>query len=92
MEYSLCNNLCPDEAVYFVDAVHPEHQSKPSFGWMKRNEKLALKSNSRRQRLNIHGALDLETGDFRFVEDTDTPSRQRPLSSRKTVETMAGAA
>jgi len=24
-----------DEAVYFADAVHPEYQTKPAFGWVK---------------------------------------------------------
>ena len=24
----------PDEAVYFADAVHPEYQTKPAYGWV----------------------------------------------------------
>ena len=28
--------LPADEAVYFSDAVHPEHQTKPAFGWVVR--------------------------------------------------------
>ena len=29
----LMRDLPADEAVYFADAVHPEYQSKPAFGW-----------------------------------------------------------
>ncbi|WP_425320147.1 winged helix-turn-helix domain-containing protein [Marivita cryptomonadis] len=31
----LLNGLGADEAVYFADAVHPEYQTKPAFGWVK---------------------------------------------------------
>ena len=63
------NDLRPSEAIFFIDAVHPEHQSRPSSGWVKKGEKVAIKSNTKRQRLNIHGSINLETGDFHFVEE-----------------------
>lgn len=50
-----------NEAVFFMDAVHPVHNSMPSCGWMKKGAKTALKSNSGRQRFNIHGAMNAET-------------------------------
>ena len=31
----LLTGLGADEAVYFADAVHPEYQTKPAFGWVK---------------------------------------------------------
>jgi len=61
-------DLPPNAAVYFGDAVHPEHQSKPAHGWFFKGEKVALKSSSGRQRVNIHGAINLENFDFSFVE------------------------
>ena len=68
-EYNqLQSDLLPSEAVYFLDAVHPEHQSKPAHGWIKRGEKVALKSSTGRQRVNIHGAINLENFDCPFVE------------------------
>ena len=33
-ERLLCE-LPADQAVYFADAVHPEYQTKPAFGWVK---------------------------------------------------------
>lgn len=32
----LLTTLPADEAVYFADAVHPEYQARPAFGWMKK--------------------------------------------------------
>lgn len=64
----LMNGLLPDEAVYFSDAVHPEWQSRPTHGWVKRGERPAVRKGKGRQRLNLMGALNLETFDLRLVE------------------------
>src|SRR5208337_1853604 len=40
----------------------PTHQCKPSGRWMPRGERCALPTASGRDRLNLHGAIDLETG------------------------------
>jgi hypothetical protein len=48
--------------------VHPEHQSRPAYGWFPKIQKIALKATSGRKRLNIQGALDLETFQFTFVQ------------------------
>ena len=66
----LLNALPGDEAVYFADAVHPEYQSKPSHGWVRKGTKPALQTTSGRGRVNIHGALNLETFDAPCVEPT----------------------
>ena len=65
---ALMQSLAPDEMVVFSDAVHPEHQSRPAHGWFPKGQKTALKASSGRKRLNIQGALDLETFQFTFVE------------------------
>jgi transposase len=63
------NALAPDELVYFADAVHPEYQSRPAHGWVRRGVRPAVRKGKGRQRVNLAGALCLETGDFRMVED-----------------------
>ena len=65
---ALLTNLPADEAVYFADAVHPEHQTKPAFGWVRKGSKPAIKTTAGRGRVNIHGALCLENFDAPFVE------------------------
>lgn len=65
---NLLNTMEYDEAVVFTDAVHPTHQSRPAKGWARKNSKLALRTSSGRERMNIQGALNLETFQFQFVE------------------------
>jgi hypothetical protein len=56
----LMRGLPADEAVYFADAVHPEYQTKPAFGWVKEGSNPAVLSTAGRGRVNIHGAVNLE--------------------------------
>jgi transposase len=54
------NRLQADEAVMFVDAVHPTHAVHPVGCWApKGGAPIAVTQSSGRQRLNIHGAIDL---------------------------------
>ncbi len=64
----LVNKLPADEAVYFADAVHPEYQTRPAFGWVRRGSRPAVKTTAGRGRVNIHGAICLENFDTPFVE------------------------
>ena len=64
----LLNSLPSDEAVLFADAVHPSHAARPAGCWAPKEETLAIEQTSGRQRLNIHGAIDLESGQTRMVE------------------------
>ena len=66
----LLNNLDDDEAVVFADAVHPTHEARPAGCWAPKDEQVAIEQTSGRQRLNIHGAIDLETGATRMIEVT----------------------
>ncbi len=66
----LMSEMSMDEAVYFADAVHPEYQTKPSFGWVKTRSNPAVTTTAGRGRVNIHGALNLETFDAPFVGPT----------------------
>jgi transposase len=78
----LMNGLLPDEAVYFSDAVHPEYQSRPAHGWLRCGDRLAVKKGKGRQRLNLMGALNLETFDLRLVETVK-------MSTQTTIELLA---
>jgi hypothetical protein len=56
---NLLNSLTDNEAVVFADAVHPTHAARPVGCWAPSQEKLAIEQTSGRQRINIHGAIDL---------------------------------
>ncbi len=52
-----------NDQLYFVDSTHPEHNTRPSYGWIlkgKANDKL-VKTNTGRERLNLNGALSLKS-------------------------------
>lgn len=64
----LLNNLADDEAVMFADAMHPTHEVRPTGCWAPKGAKVAIEQTSGRDRLNVHGAIDLETGKTKMIE------------------------
>ena len=50
--------LSETDVLIYLDGVHPQHNSKPSYGWFEKKSKALLKANTGRQRININGALD----------------------------------
>jgi len=64
----LLNSLSDDEAVMFADAVHPTHTVRPVGCWAPKEVHVAVEQNSGRDRLNIHGAIDLETGQTKMLD------------------------
>ncbi len=83
----LQNSFGPDEAVLFVDAVHPTHAARPVGCWAPKEDNLAIEQTSGRQRINIHGALNLETGETRMIEaeTIDAASTIRLLEALETL-------
>jgi transposase len=59
---ALMKRMFDDEAVIFADAVHPTHSVRPVGCWGPKDTPVAVEQSSGRDRLNIHGAIDLETG------------------------------
>lgn len=43
---------------YFVDAVHPQHNTRADYAWIKKGQECAIPANAGRKRLNINGALN----------------------------------
>jgi len=56
----LQKNKTPDDKIYFMDGVHPMHNSQPAYGWIRKGHDMALKANTGRQRINLNGAYNLE--------------------------------
>lgn len=53
-------NKASEDKIYFMDGVHPLHNSQPAYGWIKKGQEMALKANTGRQRINFNGAYNLE--------------------------------
>jgi transposase len=89
----LLNSLGNDEAVLFVDAVHPTHAARPVGCWAPtasrrpQQEKLAIEQTSGRERINIHGAVNLETGETRMI-DVETVNAASTISLLEAIEAL----
>lgn len=60
-----------NDSIYFLDSTHPQHNTNPSYGWIlkgKENDKF-IKTNSGRQRINLHGALNLKKHNVIVMEE-----------------------
>lgn len=73
---NLKETKAPGDVVVFMDAAHPQHNPVLSGGWIKRGKRHTLQSNTGRQRLNINGAINIETLQLtdRFDETIDAVS------------------
>jgi transposase len=51
----------PDDLILFMDGVHPQHNPVMACGWIKRGVEFPIKSNTGRQRLNVNGAVNIDS-------------------------------
>ena len=59
----------PEDNIFFVDGVHPLHNSQPAYGWIKKGEEKGLQSNTGRARININGAYNIAEHSVTVRED-----------------------
>ena len=76
------------DKIYFLDAVHPQHNSMPAYAWIETGQDKEILTNTGRQRLNINGALDIQTQEVIFRLD-DTIDAQSTVGLLKQVEEKA---
>lgn len=57
----LKNTLKSDEVILFGDSTHPQHQTKLSYGWIKKGVRKPEKMTACQKRINLIGAIDLKT-------------------------------
>lgn len=53
----LKDSLKESEEIYFIDAVHPEHQSQAVCRWIRKGEQKTLQTSGKQLRLHFAGAL-----------------------------------
>ena len=56
--YEQVDQLLESEAIMFIDAVHPQHNSIPSKIWSPAGKQRWIQSNTGRERININGAYN----------------------------------
>lgn len=84
---ALKKRLPADEAICFIDGVHPTHNTTSAFGWIRKGLRKEIKSNTGRQRLNLSGAIDIVSKEVFVLEDevlnaSSTITFLRKLESR----------
>lgn len=62
-------SLPSNETICFIDGVHPTHNTKPTYGWIKKGERKEIPTNTGRQRINLSGAFDIISGRVLINED-----------------------
>jgi hypothetical protein len=75
------NRILADEAVIFADAARPTHAVWAVCCWAPKDVSIAVEQSSGRDRLNIHDAIDLETGQT-IMKDVPSESSQTSQPSR----------
>lgn len=73
------------DKIYFLDAVHPQHNSMPMYAWIETGKDKEILTNTGRQRVNINGALDVQTQEVIFRLD-DTINAQSTVDLLKQIE------
>lgn len=63
----LQRNLPENETVYFLDAAHLEHQTRPAYAWIKRGSNMSVQTTSGRKRNHVQAAMRLEDFHTPFV-------------------------
>jgi len=74
------------DVIYFADAVHPVHNTQPGYGWIRKGEKRTIKSNTGRNRYNIHGAMNAETYHVTAVFSEDNINATTTIDLFKALE------
>ncbi len=54
-------NKGKNDPIYFMDGTHPQHNTMASYGWIRRGKLKEIKSNTGRQRININGAINIDS-------------------------------
>lgn len=67
--YKLKSELGTKDEIYFMDGVHPLHNSINCNGWIKKGTEKAIRANTGRDRLNINGACNVAKIDIIIHED-----------------------
>ncbi len=57
---------------FFVDAVHPQHNTRSTYAWIKKGEQKAIATNSGRRRINLNGAMNAHRPDEVVIHEAET--------------------
>jgi transposase len=80
------------DPLYFADGVHPQHNTHVAHGWILKGENFELKSNTKRFRVCINGALNAEDPEDIVIDSSATINAQSTIRLLKKIEEKNPAA
>lgn len=66
--------------IYYNDATHPQHNTRPERGWIRKGAEFEVSSNSGRNRLNLNGAVNAHNPTEIIIQE------QSRINSESTIE------
>jgi len=81
----LKKNLPEGEKIVFMDSVHPTHQTRLAYGWIRKGTRKELPTTSAQKRMNIVGALGLEDMSL-FCQEFETVDHEAIILFLKNVQ------
>ena len=67
----LKSTLGQNDEILFVDGMHPVHNVRPGYGWIKKGTTKHIQSNTGRERININAALNVKKSEVVYkAEET----------------------
>jgi transposase len=86
----LRQTLSENEAICFMDGVHPTHNVQPAYGWIKKGIRKEIPANSGRKRINLSGMIDIIKHKVMVQEDTTLNAEATIRFFRKVEEAYPG--
>ena len=80
----LKEELKEEENILFLDGVHPTHNTKAGFAWIAKGEEKVIESNSGRERVNLNGAYNIDSGEV-IVTPSETINSDSTLELFDTI-------
>lgn len=71
------------EAVFFMDAVHPQHNTRSDYAWIKRGEQRTVPTNAGRKRINLNGVMDAKQPHNITIVESDKINAQATIELLK---------
>lgn len=89
--YEALKSILPaGEEIHFMDAVHPEFQSKAVCGWIKKGEIKTLPTTNQQNRMHLVGAINLQKMEV-LTQEYDTVDADSVINFLKVLEASSKA-
>lgn len=72
--------ITENEVILFADAVHPQHNTRSSYAWIKKGQDKLIPSNTGRRRININGAMNAYHPEEVIIHEADTINAEATIA------------